>query len=100
MNKLKERWGITSNWQIVAIFVAFALNGSFAAWIGKPITEFLEISPEENSWLYWIIRIPLIFIIYQITLPISGWIFGQFKFFWNMEKKILRRMGFKRFFPE
>ena len=100
MSKLKERWGITSNWEVAAILLAFSLNGSFATWVTKPLTEFIGIYSETDGWLYWVIKIPLIFIIYQITLPISGWIFGQFKFFWNMEKKVLRRIGFKRFFPE
>ena len=93
MDKLKKRWGITSNWQILAILLAFSVNGSFAAWVAKPITEFIGISAEVHGWVFWMIRIPLIFIMYQITLPLSGWIFGQFKFFWNMEKKMLIRMG-------
>jgi len=100
MNKLKQRWGLTSNWQILAIILAFSVNGSFATWIAKPITEFIGISAENDGWLFWVIRIPLIFVVYQTTLPITGWVFGQFKFFWNMEKKMLRRMGFKNLFPE
>jgi len=40
----------------------------------------------------------LIFPIYQITLPLVGWLFGQFKFFWDFEKKMLQRMGLGRFF--
>ena len=35
----------------------------------------------------------LIFPVYQILLVAFGWLFGQFKFFWNMEKKMLRRLG-------
>ena len=49
MDKLKERWGIDSNWSIIAIFIVFAINGSFAAWVAKPITEFLGLSPEIIS---------------------------------------------------
>ncbi len=95
MEKLKERWGIENNWAIIAIFIVFAINGSFSAWIAKPILEFLGITQEtlSPSWLYWVVRILLIFPIYQLTLPIVGWLFGQFKFFWNFEKKFLRRLG-------
>ena len=100
MDKLKKRWGLTSNWQVLAIILAFSVNGSFASYIAKPITELIGISSETHGWIFWMIRIPLIFVVYQITLPLSGWIFGQFKFFWNMEKKMLMRMGFKRFFSE
>jgi hypothetical protein len=31
-------------------------------------------------------------------LPIVGFCVGQFRFFWNMEKKMLKRMGLKCFF--
>ncbi len=94
MEKLKERWGIESNWAIVAILLVFAINGSFSAWVAKPLTEFFGITKETFSpWLYHTIRFLLIFPIYQITLPIVGWLFGQFKFFWNFEKKFLTRLG-------
>jgi hypothetical protein len=101
MNKLKERWGIESNWSIVAILLVFAINGSFASWVAKPITGFLGLSPETISpWLYWPLRILLIFPIYQLTLPIVGWLFGQFKFFWAFEKKFLSRLGLGFLFKE
>lgn len=99
MEKLKQRWGIESNFQIVIIFIVFAINGSFAAWIAKPVTEFFGLSSElTKPWiLYFALRILLIFPIYQLTLPIVGWLFGQFKFFWDFEKKMLKRIGFGRF---
>ncbi len=98
MNKLKERWGVDSNWQLIAIFVVFAITGSTASFIGKPILAFLNISPETFTTLgYWIVRILLLFIMYQCLLVCFGWLFGQFKFFWTFEKKMIRRLGLKRF---
>ena len=77
MNKLKERWGIESNWAVVAIFVVFAINGSFAAWVAKPITAFLGLSPDTISgWFYYPLRILLIFPTYQLTLPVVGFLFN------------------------
>ncbi|WP_299013527.1 DUF6787 family protein [uncultured Polaribacter sp.] len=94
MDKLKEHWDIDSNWSLLAIFVVFAINGSFAAWVAKPVTSFLGLSPEiVSAWLYYPLRILLIFPIYQLTLPFVGWLFGQFKFFWAFEKKFLSRLG-------
>ncbi|AQS93040.1 diacylglyceryl transferase [Polaribacter sp. BM10] len=94
MEKLKKRWNIESNWSVVAIFIVFAINGSFAAWVAKPITAFLGLDRETISgFIYWPLRILLIFPVYQLTLPITGWIFGQFKFFWAFEKKFLSRLG-------
>ncbi|QOD61591.1 diacylglyceryl transferase [Polaribacter haliotis] len=94
MDKLKERWGIKSNWSLLAIFIVFAINGSFAAWVAKPVTSFIGLNPETISgFIYWPLRILLIFPIYQLTLPIVGWLFGQFNFFWEFEKKFLSRLG-------
>ncbi len=94
MNKLKERWGVESNWQIAIIFVVFAVTGSTASYIGKPILSFLNITSEGlGSFGYWTIRILLLFVVYQFLLVFFGWLFGQHKFFWNFEKKMLKRLG-------
>ncbi len=101
MEKLKQRWGLTSNFQVLVIIIVFAINGSFAAHIGEPITDFFGLSSETtNPFIFWSIRIILVFVVYQTTLPIVGYCFGQFKFFWNFTKKMLSRMGLKRLFKE
>ena len=99
MEKFKKRWGITSNWQVLVIILVFSLNGSFATWVAGPVTHFLGLNPEtfKPYLLYLFFRILLIFPIYQITLPLVGWVFGQFSFFWNFEKKMLQRIGLGRF---
>lgn len=97
MEKLKKRWGIEHNWQIIIILIVFATTGTTASYIGKPILSFLNITSENlGSIGYWTIRILLLFVMYQIMLVSFGWLFGQYKFFWNFEKKMLRRIGFKR----
>ena len=94
MEKLESKWGLTSNLQIIIIIIVFAINGSFSAWVAKPVTQFLGLYPETmNVFAYWSLRILLIFPIYQLTLPIVGFVFGQFRFFWNFEKKFLARVG-------
>ena len=96
IQKLKERWGIASNFQIVLILIVFTINGTFATWIAKPITEFVGISSETTSlWIYYPVRILLIFLIYQLTLLIFAFVFGQFKFFWGLKKKMFARFGRK-----
>ena len=88
MEKLKQRWGIDSNFQILVIFIVFAVTGSTAIKLVAPITGFIGLDRETtNAWLYWTIRILLIFPTYQVLLVAFGWLFGQFKFFWNFEKK-------------
>jgi len=99
MEKLKQRWGLTSNFQVILIIIVFSVNGSFATWVAKPLTESIGLS-KENPWLFWPFRIVLIFLLYQFTLPLVGFCFGQYKFFYNFSKKTLSRVGFKRFFKE
>lgn len=93
MKKLKERWNVETNGQLFIIFLVFAITGSTAAKIAAPITEFLEIKKEMGWYIYWPVRILIIFPAYQVLLVFFGWLFGQFEFFWNFEKKMLRRMG-------
>jgi len=101
MEKLKARWGIEHNWEILVILIVFSVTGSSATLLAKPVLEFIGISKETNDWfVFWPIRILLMFIIYQFLLVTYGWLFGQFNFFWNMEKKMLSRLGFKRFFKD
>jgi hypothetical protein len=93
MKKLKERWNVTSNWQLTIIFIVFAITGSTAAYLSKPVTTALGITKENLSlWLYWPIRLIVIFPVYQVLLVVLGALFGQFHFFWEFEKKMLNRM--------
>jgi len=95
---LEKKWNIEYRWELIAIFIAFAVTGSTSAKISDPIISLLGFDKgSTNGWIYWPLRIILIFPIYQVLLLIVGWIFGQFKFFWWFEKKMLRRMGFARF---
>lgn len=93
MKNFKKRWNITSNWQVFIILVVFAITGSSAAILSKPILEFLGISKTSVSFVgYYLCYIVIIFPIYQILLVSFGFIFGQFTFFWKFEKKMLESM--------
>jgi hypothetical protein len=97
--KLATKWKVSYRWELIAIFLVFAITGSTSAKISGPIIDFLDFKKHiPNAVLFWSIRILIIFPIYQILLVIVGWIFGQFNFFWEFEKKMLSRLGFKKFF--
>jgi len=93
MEKLKKRWGISSNWQIAVIFIVFAVTGSTAAKMAGPLVEALGITKAIGGGWYWTIRILIIFPVYQVLLVFFGWLYGEYRFFWNFEKKMLRGMG-------
>ena len=96
MKKLKLRWGIETNWRLTIILLVFAITGSTAAKLAAPLTDFIGIEREMGWLVYWPIRILIIFPIYQVLLVFFGWLFGEFQFFWNFEKKMLRslKLGF------
>ena len=99
MKRFKKRWGITSNLQIVIICIVFAITGSASVWVAKPFLHWIGLdsllSEEQwwGPWVYWTLRLLLIFPFYQVLLVCFGWLFGQFRFFWNFEKKMLARLG-------
>ncbi|NJB81658.1 DUF6787 family protein [Wenyingzhuangia aestuarii] len=96
MDKLKQRWGLTSNWEILAILVAFSINGSFAAFIVRPALALVGITKANlNIVVFYILYIVPVFLVYQFTLPYVGWLVGQYKFFKNMQDKMMKRMKFK-----
>jgi len=98
MKRFKEKWNIDSNYQLVIIFIVFAITGSLSLFVSNPILEALSIEKKILSpWIFWPLRIMIVFPIYQILILIIGAIFGQFSFFWKFEKKFLKRIGFKHF---
>ena len=98
MKRLKEKWGITSNFQFIIILIVFSVTGSLAVWVAKPILELVGLDKSAVSpCVFWPIRIAIIFPIYQVMIVVIGALLGQFKFFWDFEKKMLVRLGFKRF---
>ncbi|WP_300976784.1 DUF6787 family protein [Flavobacterium sp.] len=93
MKKLKERWGIESNIQFTIIFIVFAITGTTSAWLSKPFCYWLGITKADLGLWFTPFRLLLIFPIYQVLLVLIGFLFGQFRFFWAFEKKMLRSMG-------
>ena len=93
MENLKKRWGITSNFQLSIIFIVFAITGSASAWLSKPFCLWLGIAKEDLGFWFTPVRLLLIFPLYQVLLVFIGFLFGQYRFFWTFEKKMLKRMG-------
>jgi hypothetical protein len=103
---LKKKWGITSNTQLAVIFIVFSITGSASAKLATPLLEYLGVQPSDfieiplGKVFYTLLRIFIIFPIYQILLIVVATLFFQFKFFWEFEKKILKRIGLKFLFEK
>ncbi|MFW5830647.1 MAG: DUF6787 family protein [Prolixibacteraceae bacterium] len=90
--RFKKKWNITSNLQLIIILVVFSITGSAALIVKKYVFELIGISPETPLLL----KIPLYIIVilpsYQILLLVIGALFGQFRFFYEFQKKSLSFM--------
>ena len=96
--KLENKWILDYKWEMIRVFMVFAFTGSSSLFVGRPIIKLIGITKENlNLTLYWFLYIIIGIIFYQILLVAFGWLFGQFEFFWEFEKKMLRRFGLKRF---
>jgi len=91
LDKLKTRWGIHSNVQIILILIVFSVTGSAAVYVKKLIFDLLGIDTDTSLWIKIPMYILTILPAYQILLLIFGFIFGQFRFFYNFQKKSFGR---------
>ena len=94
MKKLKERWGITTFYQLLLIIAVFAINGSLSARISSYLMTFIGINENNTHWLvYYLLLIVLVLPIYPFLLMGFGNLFGQSKFFFPFGKRMLSKIG-------
>ncbi|WP_020403541.1 DUF6787 family protein [Gracilimonas tropica] len=90
--KLKSKWEIDSNWQVLVILLVFSVAGMSVVFVRKFVFSVLGITESDPLWLktlIWLFTIPPT---YHVLLLIYGTLFGQFQFFWGFFKKTLRRL--------
>lgn len=93
MEKLKQRWGVTSNYQILIILIVFSITGTTSSYLSGPILSFLGITREGmHPVVYWTLYLLLIMPVYKVLLVSIGTAFGQKTFFVNFVRKMLQRM--------
>lgn len=90
--KVKARWGIQSNGQLIIILVVFALTGISALYSRRFLFPLLGIESEDPFWFKTLVWAVTIFPMYYIYILLYGAIFGQFDFFWARMKKMYERM--------
>lgn len=96
LEKLKQRWNIKSNVQLVLIFLAFALTGSASLYVRKAVFGWIGITSDTSLWIKVPMYILIIFPSYQVLFLIIGSLFGQFRFAWEFEKKVFSRFKFRK----
>ena len=92
LEQLKQRWHLNSILQVLVVLLVFACTGFTVLLIKKPLLELLAGEEGKSilaSALYYVFILPL----YNVLLLGYGFLFGQFKFFWEFEKRMFNRIG-------
>jgi hypothetical protein len=90
IENLKKRWNLKNAWQVVVVLVVFACTGFTVLFIKKPLLTWLA-GEEGNSTLATVLYYIFILPLYNILLLGYGFLFGQFSFFWQFEKRFMER---------
>lgn len=96
LQKLKEKWGLQSLMQVVAVLIVFSLTGSTVVLIRKYLFAALGFDEGTPFWLKALSYLLFVIPLYQLLLLAYGFLLGQFNFFWEKEKKMARHI--RRFF--
>ncbi len=82
INSLINFFGASSKFHLFKIFIIFGLTGSFSVVLSEPLLQLLSIENFiSNKFFYWLIRLILIFPIYQFVLIGVALLFGEFRYF-------------------
>lgn len=85
---LKRRWGVDSNRRFIVIMLVFSCAGMSILWVKEPVYRLFGVSGDTTLWL----KIPICIGIYQVLLLGWGTLMGEFRFFWEKEKKLGRSL--------
>ncbi|WP_091505620.1 DUF6787 family protein [Flexibacter flexilis] len=92
LQTLRQRWGVSSVGQVLVILLVFACTGFSVMYLKR--WAFAQLAFNENTfWLWRVIAFFAVLMAYQIILLAYGTLFGQFQFFWNFEKRMVRRIA-------
>ena len=77
--------------QVVVILLVFTCTGFTVMGIAKPVLRWI-FAPDGVPWWAKIIYYVAILPVYNLFLLAFGFVFGQFKFFYEFEKRLLSRI--------
>jgi hypothetical protein len=94
LQRLQSKWQLKSLTQVLLVLLVFACTGTTILLIKNPLLAFFGIERGgdqglRNTIAYLLLVLPL----YQIMLLVYGFIFGQFRFFWEKERQLVQRIG-------
>ncbi|HNP17948.1 MAG TPA: prolipoprotein diacylglyceryl transferase [Fulvivirga sp.] len=90
LSGLKKRWNASTG-KVILILLVFTCTGFTVLFLKEPVLS-LIVEKENRSIWFTVVYYLLILPVYNIILLCYGFVFGQFSFFLEFEKKMLNRM--------
>jgi hypothetical protein len=94
--KLKKRWNIDTNFQVIIILIVFAITGSTTVYVKQFIFDLIGISTTTPLLIKIPLYVVVILPVYNLLLLAYGFLFGQFQFFKNFIIKFFGRFRFSK----
>ena len=91
-NKLKTRWGITSDLQVGIILIVFTLTGFSTLYVNQIIDLVLGVNKESPAWQRILVFLIIVLPVYNLLLLFWGTLLGQYRFFSNFIMKMIKRI--------
>lgn len=90
--KLQQRWQLKSSWQVLLVLLTFSCTGFSVLFLKEPLYALAGITEATPLWLRSLYYCLTVLPVYQVLLLAWGFLFGQFRFFWNFEKQLFQRI--------
>ena len=90
IDRLAVRWKVSPP-RVLIILLVFACTGFTVMFLKRPVVAWATGEGEPSVWfsvLYYLFILPF----YNAILLVYGALFGQFRFFWDFEKRFFGRL--------
>lgn len=91
IDRLQLKWKLKNTRQVLIILLVFACTGFTVLFLKRPVVGYFTADGGQNIWFsiaYYVLILP----IYNVILLFYGFVFGQFEFFWEFEKRTFNRI--------
>ena len=94
--RLKKKWNLNSNFQVLIILFVFSITGSAALYVRKGVFDLVGITEATSLWIKVPLYIVTVVPAYQVIFLLIASVFGQFRFAWEFDKKTFSRFKPKK----
>ncbi len=96
LNKLIFLFKANTFFHLIKIFIIFGLAGSLSVFLSDPILKIIKLDEIISFYpIYILLRLIIIFPLYQLTLFAIAFIFGEYNYFKKFFQKFFNYFKFR-----